>query len=69
MKKIILAAVAAFGLNAQMQAQELMKFGDFEQWITRDVKESALVGGKTRTLYEVGPTQTWPRNKHTRIRW
>ncbi len=39
-----------------------MKYGDFEQWITREVKESVLVGGKTRTLYEVGPTQTWPRN-------
>ena len=35
---------------------ELIKFGDFESWITRSIKESMLVGGNTQTLYEVGPT-------------
>ncbi len=62
MKKLFTAA-ALTAMCATAQAQEvLMKYGDFEQWITREVKESVLVGGKTRTLYEVGPTQTWPRN-------
>lgn len=49
--------------NCASAGDELIKFGDFEQWITRTVKESKLVGGNTRTLYEVGPTQTWPVNK------
>ena len=39
--------------------EELVKFGDFETWITREIKESVLVGGKKQTLYEVGPTGTF----------
>ena len=46
----------AAGLSAE---DELIRFGDFESWITRSIKESALVGGKTQTLYEVGPTGTF----------
>ncbi len=42
---------------------ESMIYANFEKWITRSVKESGLVGGKTVTLYEVGPTQTWPENE------
>lgn len=39
--------------------EELIKFGNFESWITRSIKESMLVGGKTQTLYEVGPKGTF----------
>ena len=39
--------------------EELIKFGNFESWITRSVKESLIVGGKTQTLYEVGPKGTY----------
>ncbi|MCF0199715.1 MAG: PCMD domain-containing protein [Bacteroidaceae bacterium] len=63
MRKMIMWAmlmVTSIAANAQ---EELIKYGDFEQWITRTVKESRLVGGATRTLQEVGPTQTWPQNK------
>ena len=43
-----------------MSAQEeLVKFGNFDSWITRSIKESVLVGGKTQTLYEVGPKGTF----------
>ena len=42
-----------------MAEEELIKFGNFESWITRSIKESALVGGKTQTLYEVGPRGTF----------
>lgn len=35
--------------------EELVKFGNFDSWITRSIKESVLVGGKTQTLYEIGP--------------
>lgn len=64
MKKIVFAMLLATAMGQGVFAQtELIKYADFERWITREVKESALVGGKLRTLYEVGPTQTWPRNK------
>ena len=39
--------------------EELVKFGNFESWITRSIKESILVGGKTQTLYEIGPKGTY----------
>lgn len=40
-------------------AQQQLKYSDFNQWITRDVKESKIIGGATKTLYEIGPTGTW----------
>lgn len=36
-----------------------LNFSNFDTWITRSIKESILVGGHTRTLYEVGPTGTF----------
>ena len=36
-----------------------MKYGDFESWITRTVKESGIIGGKTKTLMEIGPTMKY----------
>ncbi|MCM1378162.1 MAG: PCMD domain-containing protein [Clostridium sp.] len=37
---------------------EKIKYGDFSQWITRNITESKIIGGKKKTLYEIGPTQT-----------
>lgn len=42
---------------------ELIRYGNFDQWITRNIKESGVIGGKTKTLYEVAPTATW-NNDH-----
>lgn len=39
------------------QVVENIPFGDMNQWITREIKESAIIGGNTRKLYELGPTQ------------
>ena len=43
-----------------MGEEELIKFGDFDTWITRDIKESALVGGKHQTIGIIN--QRIPRN-------
>lgn len=37
---------------------ELIKFGDLNQWVTRNIPESKIIGGKTKVLYEVAPTRT-----------
>ena len=34
-----------------------IKYGDMNQWITRKIHESGIIGGATKLLYEVGPTQ------------
>lgn len=43
--------------NCLAETLEPIKFGNFDSWITRYVKESGIIGGKTKTLYEIGPTQ------------
>lgn len=50
--------IALCSLLASLDAfaeEELVKFGNFDSWITRSIKESVLVGGNTQTLYEIGP--------------
>lgn len=41
---------------------EYIRYGNFDQWITRNIKESGVLGGHTRTLYEIGPNATWNNN-------
>lgn len=45
-------------LPAQAQRLEKVPFGDFEHWTVRHLRESAIVGGETKTLYVVGPDET-----------
>ncbi len=63
MKRLILSLLLASPAALCMAGDELLPFADFEKWVTRTVKESVLVGGKSVTLHEIGPTQTWPQNK------
>ncbi len=57
----ILSLITAF-CTFTMQAQQL-KYADFDQWITRQVKESAIIGGHTVTLNEIAPGHTWDGKK------
>lgn len=61
MKRIFLIALVCLVGNAQ--AQTLLRFGDFEQWISRDIKESKIIGGATKRLYEIAPNSTWDGKK------
>jgi hypothetical protein len=54
----LLASLTAFA-----QRYEKVAFGDFEHWAVRYIEESAVVGGNTKTLYVVGPTDTIRRNE------
>lgn len=42
---------------------EPIKFGDFSQWVTRDITESKVLGGKQKTIYAIGPTAHITGNK------
>lgn len=47
-------------LSADLSAQEeLIKFADFEQWLQRDIKESGMIGGARKTLFEIAPNAQW----------
>lgn len=40
------------------QQTEKIAYGDFNSWVVREIKESAIIGGNTKTVYEIGPNQT-----------
>lgn len=33
-------------------------YGNLDQWVVRQIKESAIIGGNTKTVYAIGPSQT-----------
>jgi len=41
---------------------EPVPFGDMDQWVVRYIKESRIIGGKTRILYAIAPTDTIRKN-------
>ena len=45
-------------LASQAQQEVLVEYGDFEQWVTRNIKESAVLGGEKKTLMAIGPERT-----------
>ena len=55
------AAPAATASNTSKSGSlrvEPIKYGDFSQWVTRNITESKAIGGNSKTLYEIGPTAT-----------
>lgn len=51
-------AVACVSFQADALRLEPIKFGDFSNWVTRNIQESKVIGGKTKTVYAIGPTKT-----------
>ena len=66
MKIIACMVVAMLCGGGLMQAQERVEpipFGDMDQWIDRQIKESAIIGGETKHVYAIGPTMTIDNNE------
>lgn len=59
-RKYAAAAIfaAASGVGVSAQRFEPIKYGDFENWVTRNIPESRIIGGKTKSLYEIAPNAT-----------
>lgn len=51
------------GMLAQERWTEPIPYGDMDQWQVRYIKESKLLGGKTKTLYALAATDTIRENK------
>lgn len=54
---MVISSLAVTSCFAQNKV-EPFKYGDFNSWITRQIPESFVIGGHTKTLYEIGPTKT-----------
>ncbi|MDE7407062.1 MAG: PCMD domain-containing protein, partial [Muribaculaceae bacterium] len=52
---LVLTAISCMGLAAQAETVEPIKYGDMNSWVTRNIKESRLLGGDTRQVYAIGP--------------
>ena len=53
--------LASFGANALRL--EPIKYGDFSNWVARDITESKVIGGKQKTIYEIAPNDHIVGNK------
>lgn len=53
----------ALSLPSSAQTVEKIKYGDFSNWVTRHIHESAVIGGHEKTVYEIGPSQNITGNK------
>jgi len=62
--KPILSALllTASSISAVALRLEPIKYGDFSNWVSREVAESKLLGGKKKTIYEIAPSRTIPGN-------
>ena len=73
MEKIqIILLLLASVLPLSAQRVETLPFGDFEHWTVRHIKESAVIGGQTQTLYVLGPDEVIDGNRpydYSRTPW
>ena len=53
----MLIATVCGAVSAIAQTVTPVKYGDMDSWVTRNIKESRLLGGKHKTVYAIGPTQ------------
>lgn len=58
-KTLMLVSLPALLMSSRADALTLekIKYGDFSQWVTRDITESKVLGGNTKRVYAVGPTK------------
>lgn len=59
-RKLIIGVALLLATGANALRLEPIKYGDFSNWVSRDVKESKLLGGKKKTLYEIAPARHIP---------
>lgn len=50
-------------LSAQALRLEPIKYADMENWVTRNITESKIIGGNGKTIYEIAPKATVNGNK------
>lgn len=58
MKRIFLTLLCSAAIGAFAETIEPISFGNMNRWVTRNIKESGVIGGKAKQVYEIGPTQT-----------
>ncbi|MDE6380560.1 MAG: glycoside hydrolase xylanase, partial [Muribaculaceae bacterium] len=60
---LLTATFAAAILSASALRLEPIKYADMENWVTRNITESKIIGGNGKTIYEIAPKTTINGNK------
>lgn len=63
MKSFIVILFLMFLPLSALGQKEFLPYGKFESWTVRDIKESGIIGGKTKRIYNIGPKDTIRENK------
>lgn len=61
--KTAILTISVILISLAANATEPVRYGNFDSWVTRNLKESGIIGGKSKTVYEIGPAQTINGNK------
>lgn len=59
---VLFATVIPFLAMSALRLEPL-KYGDFSNWVARDITESKIIGGKQKTVYEIAPNDHIVGNK------
>ena len=54
---VIISAVFSLKTAAQEKVEPVL-YGNMDHWVVRNIKESGIIGGNAKTLYEIGPNRT-----------
>ena len=60
---LFVSALTLLWQTADAQKFENVRYGNFESWTIRLIRESGILGGETRTHYVIGPRDTIRANK------
>ena len=54
--RIALCGLLLAVTSSEVLAQkfELLEYGKMDNWVVRNIKESAVIGGKKKTIYAIG---------------
>lgn len=53
---VLILSFSSFA-KAQEGKEVMLKYGNMDSWLVREVEESFLIGGETKILHEIGPSQ------------
>ncbi len=63
LRNSLLLTAILMSITASALRLEPIKFGAMNQWYTREISESAIIGGGKKTLYEIAPAGKTSGNK------
>ena len=55
-------------LPLSAQTYKNVQYGNFENWVVRDIEESLIIGGDTKRIYAIGPRDTIRENEALNIK-